>query len=69
MYNLRVSPPSPKEKFWERICLYPLIIARPMNQVFSRRPRVADIRFQSQATRCEICGGKSGSGTGFCPST
>jgi hypothetical protein len=38
-------------------------------QAVSRRPLIADARVRSQVTQCEICGGQSGIGTRFSPST
>jgi hypothetical protein len=36
-----------------------------MTQAVSRRPLTAETRARSQATSYEICGGQSGTGTGF----
>ena len=41
---------------------------RVMAQVVSRRPLTAEVRFRSQVSLYEICGGKSGTGKGFSPS-
>jgi hypothetical protein len=35
----------------------------------SRRPLTIEVRVQSRVNPCEICGGQSGTGTGFSPST
>jgi hypothetical protein len=35
----------------------------------ARRLLTAETRFRSQASPCEICGGQSGTGTGFSPIT
>jgi hypothetical protein len=40
-----------------------------MAQALSRRPLTAEVRIRSRAIPCGICGGQSGSGTGFSPST
>jgi hypothetical protein len=40
-----------------------------MAQGVSRRPLTADSRVRSQVSPCGICGGQSGNGTGFSPST
>ena len=40
-----------------------------MAQAVSRRLITAESRVQFQARPCEICGGKSGTGTGFSPNT
>ena len=40
-----------------------------MADAVSRRPPTPEARLRSQAVLCEICGGKSGNGTGFVPST
>jgi hypothetical protein len=42
--------------------------ARDMVQTDSRRPLNAEAQVQSQDGQCEICGGRSGTGTGFAPS-
>jgi hypothetical protein len=34
-----------------------------------RLPLTAEARFRSQVSQCEMCGGQSGTGTGFSPST
>jgi hypothetical protein len=40
-----------------------------MAQVVSRRPLTAEARFRARANPCGICGGQSGTGTGFSPSS
>jgi hypothetical protein len=39
-----------------------------MAQVVSRQPLTAEARVQSRVSPCEICGGQSGTGTGYSPS-
>jgi hypothetical protein len=41
---------------------------RAMAQAVSRRPLNAEARDRSGVSPCEICGGQSGTGTGFSPS-
>jgi hypothetical protein len=40
-----------------------------MAQAISRRPLTAEARVRACVNPCEICGGKSGTGTGFSPSS
>ena len=40
-----------------------------MDQAVSRRPVTPAIMVRSQVSQCWVCGGQSGTGTGFCPST
>jgi hypothetical protein len=44
-----------------------LNIGRAMAQAVSRRPLTAEARVRSRVTPCGICGGQSGTGTGFSP--
>jgi hypothetical protein len=45
------------------------ILGRAMAQAVSRRPLTAEALVRSRVGRCGICGGQSGTGTGFSPST
>jgi hypothetical protein len=40
-----------------------------MAQAIRRRPLTAESRVRSRVSPCRICGGPSGTGTGFSPST
>ena len=40
-----------------------------MAQAVSSQPLTAEARVRSRLSPCEICGGQSGTGTGFSPST
>ena len=40
-----------------------------MAQAVSRRPLTAEARVRSRVSPCGFCGGQSGTGTGFSPST
>ena len=42
---------------------------RAMAQAVSRRPLTAEARVRSRVCPCGICGGQSGTGTGFSTST
>jgi hypothetical protein len=42
---------------------------RAMAQVVSRRPLTTEARVRVQVNPCGICGGQSGTGTGFSPSS
>ena len=46
-----------------------LVLALTWLRQVSRRLLTAEARVQSQTSQCGICGGQSGSGTGFSPST
>jgi hypothetical protein len=41
---------------------------RAMDQAVSRRPLAAEARIRSRVSPCGVCGGQSGTGTGFSPS-
>jgi hypothetical protein len=45
------------------------IVGRAMAQVVSRRPLTAEDRVRARVNPCGICGGQSGSRTGFSPSS
>jgi hypothetical protein len=45
-----------------------LIFGRAMAQAVSRRPLTAEARVRSRVGQRGICGGQSGTGTGFSPS-
>jgi hypothetical protein len=42
---------------------------RAMAQVVSRRPLAAEAQIRARVNPCGICGGQSGTGTGFPPSS
>jgi hypothetical protein len=44
-------------------------VGRAMAQAVSRRPLIAEARLRSRVSVCVICGGQSGTGKGFSPST
>jgi hypothetical protein len=44
-------------------------LGRAMAQAVSRWPLTAEARARSRVSPCGICGGQSGTGTGFFPST
>jgi hypothetical protein len=47
----------------------PNSLGRAMTQVVSRLPLTAEARFRARVNPCGICGGQSGTGTGFSPSS
>jgi hypothetical protein len=50
------------------MCLQEICDGRAMAHAVSRLPLTADVRVRSRVSPCEICGGQSGTGTGFSPS-
>jgi hypothetical protein len=46
-----------------------LAVGRVMSQAVSRRPLTAEARVRAWFNPCWICGGQSGTGTGFSPSS
>jgi hypothetical protein len=44
-------------------------LGRAMAQVVSRWPLTAEARVRARVNPCGICGGQSGTGTGFSPSS
>jgi hypothetical protein len=44
-------------------------LGRAMGEAVSRRPPTAEARVRSRLRPCGICGGQSGTGTGFSPSS
>jgi hypothetical protein len=51
------------------ISLYKISIGRAMAQVVSCRSLTAEARVRARVNPCGICGGQSGTGTGFSPSS
>jgi hypothetical protein len=49
--------------------IYATLLGRAMAQEVSRRPLTSEARVRSRVSQCGICGGQSGIGTGFRPST
>jgi hypothetical protein len=45
------------------------LTGRAMAQVVSRRPVTAEALVRARVNPCGICGGQSGTGTGFSPSS
>ena len=52
-----------------RLCALTLMLGRAMARAVSRRPLTAEARVRSRVSPCAICGGQSGTGTGFSLST
>jgi hypothetical protein len=48
---------------------YEWTVGRAMAQAVSRRPLNVECRVRARVNPCEICGRKSGTGTGFSPSS
>jgi hypothetical protein len=51
------------------ICSYTITAGHAMAQAVSRRPPTAEARVRCRVSPCGICGGQSGTGTGFSPSS
>jgi hypothetical protein len=49
------------------LCFIPAVLDRAMAQAVSRRPLTAEAREWSRVCQCGICGGQSGTRTGFFP--
>jgi hypothetical protein len=45
------------------------LLGRAMAEVVIRRPLTAEARVRARVNPCGICGGQSGTGTGFSPSS
>jgi hypothetical protein len=60
-------PPHKKNKI--RYILTLVASGRAMVQVVSRRPLTLEARIRARVNPCGICGGQSGTGTGFSPSS
>jgi hypothetical protein len=54
----------PQMSVWRKTCL-----GRAMAQAVSRRPPTAEAQVRFWVSPCGICGGQSGTGTGFSPSS
>jgi hypothetical protein len=65
-YKPATGPCHQPDKYNAHI-LSPLL-GRAMAHAVSRRPLTAEARVRSRVSPCEICGGQSGTGTGFSPS-
>jgi hypothetical protein len=59
--------------YWKTLlnysCGFKFSVGLAMAQAVSHRILTVEARVQSQASQCGVCGGQSGSGTGFSPST